>query len=249
MEVMNRFKKKKIQVTTSWDDGSPGDLKMRDLLYKYGLSGTFYIPVKNYERPVMANKDIMELATGFEIGSHTYHHRVLPGLSNEEMKKEIVMGKDFLEQLLGQDIPCFCYPKGKFNRRVIRCVEEVGIKAARTTLAFKLSGGANPFSLETSLQAFSETRSVHLKHALKEFNFLGAFTYITKLHLAADWKELAIKLFDMAVETGGVWHLWGHSWEVEEYGLWEELEQIFQYVAGREAVHYVSNGQLVDASE
>ena len=34
----------KLIVTTSWDDGSRLDLKLAELLEKYGISGTFYVP-------------------------------------------------------------------------------------------------------------------------------------------------------------------------------------------------------------
>ncbi len=35
------------------------------------------------------------------------------------------------------------------------------------------------------------------------------------------WRELACALFDHSLAHGGVWHLWGHSWEVERYGAWD----------------------------
>ncbi len=32
-------------ITTSWDDGHPLDFRVAELLSKYGLRGTFYIPM------------------------------------------------------------------------------------------------------------------------------------------------------------------------------------------------------------
>ena len=32
-------------ITTSWDDGHPLDLRVAELLAKYGLQGTFYVPM------------------------------------------------------------------------------------------------------------------------------------------------------------------------------------------------------------
>ena len=40
-------------LTTSLDDGHPLDLKLADLLAKYCVPGTFYIPLGNGERPAM----------------------------------------------------------------------------------------------------------------------------------------------------------------------------------------------------
>lgn len=33
---------KQLIITTSWDDGHPLDLKIAELLDKYGINGTFY---------------------------------------------------------------------------------------------------------------------------------------------------------------------------------------------------------------
>jgi len=43
-------------VTTSWDDGHPSDLKLVELLRKYDVPATFYIPIDNFERRSMTPK-------------------------------------------------------------------------------------------------------------------------------------------------------------------------------------------------
>ncbi|MCG8636149.1 MAG: polysaccharide deacetylase family protein [Desulfobacterales bacterium] len=237
-------RQRRFIVTTSWDDGSPEDLKMAELLHKYGLAGTFYIPVMNDERPVMHPREILALGKEFEIGSHTYHHRVLPGLPAREMRRQVLDGKRSLEQLLGREVPSFCYPKGKFSPKTIKCVKETGIRLARTTQAFNINPACSRFSCGTSLQAFPERPAIHLRHGLKEFNFTGIYLYAAKLHLASNWESLAMNLFDLAAEKGGIWHLWGHSWEIEAYGLWKKLEAVFQYVSGREQPLYMTNGEM-----
>ena len=45
-------------VTISVDDGDPRDFRTAELLDKYGLKATFYIPSRNPERPVMAESQI-----------------------------------------------------------------------------------------------------------------------------------------------------------------------------------------------
>jgi hypothetical protein len=47
------------------------------------------------------------------------------------------------------------------------------------------------------------------------------------------------------VGSGGVWHLYGHSWEIEREQLWPQLEQLLQYVSGRKGVAYRTNGQTL----
>ena len=43
---------------------------------------------------------------------------------------------------------------------------------------------------------------------------------------------------------GGVWHLYGHSWEIQELGLWDQLGDLLDYVAHRPGVVYATNGDV-----
>ena len=56
---------------------------------------------------------------------------------------------------------------------------------------------------------------------------------------------MAKRMFDRVARDGGVWHLWGHSWEVEQQGMWDQLEEVFRYIAGRGHVTYCTNGELI----
>jgi hypothetical protein len=48
-----------------------------------------------------------------------------------------------------------------------------------------------------------------------------------------DWTRLARIQFDrMLVNGSGVFHLWGHSWELEEYQQWDRLDSFLAYIAG-----------------
>jgi len=59
-------------ITTSWDDGHPKDFKIAELLDKYNLQATFYIPKENAEHEVMKEERILELSKKYEIGGHTF---------------------------------------------------------------------------------------------------------------------------------------------------------------------------------
>ena len=186
------------------------------------------------------------MATHFEIGSHTYSHLPLPSLSPAKIKEEIFRGKNTLEQDLGHEVSCFCYPLGKFNKTAVQAVKECGIRAARTTQAFQIFGISNRFMWGTTLQAYPHTLSVHFRHGLKEQNWSGLYNYLFHVPIFSDWRVLAIKLFDLALLYGGIWHLWGHSWEIEEFGIWDDLEYVFQKISGRSNVSYLTNGEIID---
>ena len=42
-----------------------------------------------------------------------------------------------------------------------------------------------------------------------------------------NWDEVAIAVLDFIRINGGIWHLWGHSWEIDENNDWNRLENVF----------------------
>ena len=67
-------------ITISVDDGHPADLRTAELLSKYGLKATFYVPAENPERAVLGAEGFREIAREFELGGHTMRHVVLNSL-------------------------------------------------------------------------------------------------------------------------------------------------------------------------
>lgn len=85
-----------------------------------------YIGKKNY----MTKKEIQELlSTGFlVIGSHTISHRNLDTLNDRELKKEILDSKLILEDMFNEKIEDLCYPRGRFNYKIIDIARNSGYK-------------------------------------------------------------------------------------------------------------------------
>src|SRR5262245_54525071 len=100
--------KNQSYLTISVDDGHPTDLIAAELLGKFGLKATFYMPVRNPEREVMSANQIREIGKNFEVGSHGLNHRSLNRLSDEEASSEINRGKKWLENVIGKNIIAFC---------------------------------------------------------------------------------------------------------------------------------------------
>jgi hypothetical protein len=59
-----------------------------------------------------------------------------------------------------------------------------------------------------------------------------------------NWDVFAMTMFDQVLTSGGIFHLWGHSWEIEQNSDWERLERVLSYIANRPDVKYVDNGEL-----
>src|SRR5437868_4727740 len=98
-------------ITTSWDDGHPLDFRVADLLSKYGLRGTFYVP-KTAERGTMTAAQLRELSRSFELGAHTLDHTVLTSATEQYAAQQITGSKAWLEDETGSACLLFAPPKG-----------------------------------------------------------------------------------------------------------------------------------------
>lgn len=205
-----------MKIVTSWDDGHKLDLRVADLLEKYNIPGTFFIPNSclYYFGERMSEEEIKSLSDrGFEIGGHTVSHPPdLKELFAEVLEYQISSNKKWLEKITGKEVKSFCYPKGKYDKEVVNAVKEAGFKRARTVDIMEFIEPANPYKIRTS---------IHIHPKRKEYN-------------NRPWYEVAEELLEKAINNpDGYFHLWGHSWEVEKYNLWTELEQILKIINQR----------------
>jgi len=237
---------KPITVTTSWDDGDPKDLKVAELLAAHGLSGTFYIPLsRDPGLPTLSSSHLRSIAlAGFEIGAHTVSHRTLTDLSPREIRHEICESKKSLEQLLGREVSMFCYPRGRYDMTVLREVERAGFEGGRTTQMLSLSLNFPQFEMPTTVQAYPHQDFHYVKNLARHKNLAGLVNYVTHLRRFRTWIDKGRALFDQALRSGGIWHLYGHSWEINELGLWNELDQMLRYVSNRQGVTYAVNSEV-----
>jgi peptidoglycan/xylan/chitin deacetylase (PgdA/CDA1 family) len=236
-----------IIVTTSWDDGDPLDLRLAEMLRAKAVPGSFYVPLSGPDgRPTLCPGDLRSLqAEGFEIGAHTVSHRTLAPLKGEQLWTEVHRSKDVLENMLGRNVPMFCYPKGSYNQWTIRAVEKAGFEGARTVRMLSRGLRFKRYEMPTTLQAFPHTLLNYLRNLGKQGDFPSFYSYVTDLHRCENWVQLGQRLFDKVLREGGIWHLYGHSWELEELNLWEQLAEMLDYVAGRPGVIYLTNGQVL----
>ncbi|HVH89021.1 MAG TPA: polysaccharide deacetylase family protein [Terriglobales bacterium] len=227
-------------VTTSWDDGHPLDLRIAEMLADRGMTGTFFVPLWNPRHSRLSAGDLQSLsAGGFEIGSHGMLHRNLLAIPRAELRWEIADSKSELEQLIGRRVSLFCYPIGGYNPEIVSEVERAGYDGARTIRMLCTRPNFDRLHVPTTLQAYRHAPSAYLRNLLRRGGVRDLVGYCVALRNCSSWVELGCRLFDRVLREGGVWHLYGHSWEIEEHGLWTELKQILDYIAGRPEVRYV----------
>jgi hypothetical protein len=234
-------------VTTSWDDGDCADLRVAEMLQSSGIGGTFYVPNTPCDgHRALSHADLRSLsAEGFEIGAHTVSHRRLRGLSGEELAREISPCKPFLEDILGTEVRMFCYPWGRYDSNVIRALKEAGYWGARTVRMLATRLEFNPFEMPTTVQIMPHRKSGYVRNVARARKMEGLQVFLRHMARLDNWVELGKKLFDSVLQNGGMWHLYGHSHEIEKLGLWKDLEEILDHVGKQKGVTYVPNCELI----
>lgn len=230
---------KNIVVTTSWDDGHILDTRLAELLTRYGIKGTFYVAPRDKEilpKDRLTDEQILKLSEYFEIGAHTMTHPRLTITYDADARREIHDSKSYLENVIGKPVTSFCYPAGYFDERHVSMVRDAGFSIARTVGRFATEV-KNPLTLATTAHAYR-----HWSDALPIMQHAGLVQFFRQY---LNWDDLAISLFDKTERDGGVFHLWGHSWEIEKNADWARLERVLKHIGGRDGVSYATNGQLV----
>jgi len=229
-------------VITSWDDADKHTFKLCLLLERYKIRGTFFIPLVALRKGWISKEQLRSLSEIQEIGSHTVTHVDLTQLNDTFLSEEIKHSKLILEEIIGKPVASFCYPGGHYNARVIQFVKRAGYRCARTRIKYSLENYQNPFRIKTTLQAGRQRLfSVQTMRALRLLK-LGSRL------LVGDWVKLGKYNFEVALARGGVYHLWGHAWEIEERNEWDKLEDLLAYIANRPSVVYMTLGQYVSFS-
>ena len=242
--TVNRRGSRDAFVTVSVDDGHATDLRTAEMLVKYGLRATFYVPARNPERPVISESQIRQLATTFELGGHTMNHVPLNSVSLATAWEEVSSGKIWLENVLGQHVVSFCYPRGKYNSRIAATVEKAGFLGARTCFLNRHDFPTDPFLWGVSTQGRDHSKVIQLRHAFLERNFRGALNFLRIHKGTTDWARHFGHALDWVQANGGVAHLYFHSWEIADAGEWDKLNGVLRRICEQTDLNTVTNGEL-----
>ena len=166
---------KKVALTL--DDGWVEDEALLALLKKYRIRCTVFIPGRVAAlRPQWIKKLDKE---GFEVANHSYSHRTLTALSDEELSKDVLAGQALITKLTGKTYPYFRPPAGAVNDRVLRVLADLGYKVIlwdNDVLGY-LKGGTASSQL-ANLRTYKKNGNIILAHfgsALRTAEVLKTF--------------------------------------------------------------------------
>ena len=233
-------------ITTSWDDGHPSDLRVAELLARHGLTGTFYIP-RSIETGVMPESDIRNLSSNFEIGAHTLNHVFLATAADATARAEIAGSKKWVEDVTAQPCTMFCPPGGRFNSRHVPMFRDAGYTGIRTVELLSLDLPrlrSDLCEMPTTLQAFPHPAWNYWKNLTKRGAVRNFYLYAI-YGRSRNWTTLARRLLERTLRVGGLFHLWGHSWELDQAAQWSRLEGVLKMLGEvRGRAPCLTNGQI-----
>ena len=214
-------------ITTSWDDGHPLDMRLAEMLHRNNLKATFYIP-RAIPSGVMSESQMRELSQSFEIGGHTLDHLFLPTIPDPAANIQIAGCKKWVEDVTGKPCQMFCPPAGRFNEAHRAMMVEARFVGFRSV---ELLSTASPLrsdgllEMPTSLQSYPHSTMAYVKNTIKRKSW-GSLIRFALRGAPSNWEKLADCLVQSALKRGGVFHLWGHSWEIEQAAQWGALDRV-----------------------
>lgn len=242
-----------LLITTSWDDGYALDMQVAEILDVSGLKGTFYVcPKPQHGLAMLSSDDIRALAQHHEIGSHTVNHPKLTEISDDDVRRELADSKKWIEDVSGKPCTSFCYPKGAHDERVRRLTKEAGYAAARTCDMLRFDA-TDRHALPVSIQLFPFPWRRSFSPAWKILDPLGPLRVKVRRLSAlgipwskrGSWRHMADALLEKAVrEKLPFFHLYGHSKELDQFGLWDEFRSFAKALSSIQDAKHVTNAEL-----
>ncbi len=221
-----KFKK---AVTFSFDDGNIDDIRLIEILNKYGLKGTFnlnsgclsgtsgfrYNDIKDVRH--INYFDCPNLYEGHEIACHGYTHPHLDKLETDTAYNEIMLDKKILEYLYNRKVSGMAYPYGTYSKNLYKILKDCGIKYCRTAeSSFSFSLPENPLEWHTTCH----------------FRYSGIL-------------DLAHKFLDNNTTEAMLFSIWGHSYELVTEEDWQEFENFCILVSGKDDIFYCTNSEAL----
>lgn len=229
---------KQRALTLSYDDGMQQDIRLIEILDKYGIKCTFNLNGISFEEEErsfpdwqtfrkIARREATEayskaIANGHEVATHGYSHPFLDKLPAELAVYEITEDRKRLEEMFGTVVKGHAYPYGTTSDQVVEVLRSCGILYARTVES------TGKFDIPTDwlrMPATCHHDSPELMNLAKQF------------------------LEEDRYQHPKLFYLWGHTYEFDDDNNWEVIEKFAEFIGNRDNIWYANNMQIHDYVE
>ncbi len=224
-------------VTLSYDDGCASDMRMSDIISKYGLKCTFNLTGKEQVHD-MTDRQIKEyiLDRGHEIAVHGLEHIAEGTMRPIDGICDVLRCRLELEERFGIIIKGMAYPDtgisnicpGTSYETIKNYLTELDISYSRT-----LGGDNDSFKLPTDWHAWIPTAH-HNNPKLMEYidSFMNIDNNSENVYVDRRYPRL--------------FYMWGHSFELDRDNTWELFDKICASLSGKDNVWYATNMEIYE---
>ena len=211
---------KRKAVTLSYDDGVIHDRRLVEIFNRHGLKGSFHLNSGTLGQAGRLDPaEVGALFAGHEVSAHSVTHPHLETLPGDGLAREILDDRRALEALAGYPVRGMSYPYGTYTAEVVGRLPAYGIEYARTVESH------GRFHLPDDWLRWHPTCHHRTDLLAKTAEFLTLNS----------WGRLALL------------YVWGHSYEFENNGNWELIEQFGERVAREAAaLWFATNIEIID---
>ena len=230
MKMILKDGKTKV-LTLSYDDGVVQDIRLIEIMDKYGLKGTFNINSglylsedmvreKFYGRLKLSEAQKLYTNSGHEVAIHALTHPYLEKLDTAEIIHEIIEDKNAIEGHYGKITRGMAYPYGTYSEQVMRVLKKCNIAYARTV---------------KSTYDFGFPENWLMLHPTCHHNY-------------ENLEELIKRFIETPNQHNNseMFYLWGHSYEFDNNDNWDVIEKFARYAGGHKHIWYATNIDIYD---
>ena len=220
-------------VTFSYDDGVTQDIRLIEILDRYGLKCTFNLNSgllgkdgelerEGVRVSHVKNKacDVAEIYKNHEVAVHTLTHPTLTTLEEGEIIRQVEEDRIALSELCGYEVVGMAYPNGPNDDRVASILrDKTGVKYSRTVTS------TFDFEPQENLYRFNPSVYHH-----------GDFDKMF---------ELAREFIELKPESPKIFYIWGHAYEFDIRNEWDRFEEFCKLISGHDDIFYGTNTQVL----
>ena len=219
-------------LTLSYDDGVVQDIRLIEILDKYGIRGTFNINTgrylaedaeraKYYGRMKLSEAKQLYIGSAHEVAVHALNHPFLERLKADEVITEIMEDRKNIEAQYGTLARGMAYPYGTYSSEVVDVLAHCGICYSRTTKT------TENFKFPENWLTLHPT--CHHNNP-KLMDLAKNFAENNSRYPSDNW----------------LFYVWGHSYEFDDRDNWNVIEEFAKYIGGRDDIWYATNIEIYD---
>ena len=242
--MRNRFLRfpggKPKAVTFSYDDGEREDIRLAQIINRYGIKCTFNINSDFVAQMPGKKKLALEeiktylLDAGHEVAVHGANHRALGKARAIDGITDVLKCRVSLEKAFGIIVRGMAYPGSGITvmvnnasyENIRQYLKNLDIAYART-----IGGDNNLFMLPTDWYAWMPTAH-HDNPKVLEY--------------AKKFVEIDIDNSSVTRYCPRLFYLWGHSYEFEHNDNWDLLETLCEILGRRDDIWYATNIEIYE---